>query len=93
MVAVTRRDLAGLWSCRAIAISAVVFAVWIGLEWAMGKTDSPAAIPGPLAEMPAGLAAAWLIFRVLGSVITVPIAEEWAFRGYALRRLVSPDFD
>jgi CAAX prenyl protease-like protein len=43
--------------------------------------------------MPAGLAAAWLIFRVLGSVITVPIAEELAFRGYALRRLISPDFD
>ena len=41
--------------------------------------------------MPAGLAVAWLIFRVLGSVITVPIAEELAFRGYALRRL--SDFD
>jgi CAAX prenyl protease-like protein len=43
--------------------------------------------------MPAGLAAVWLIFRVLGSVITVPIAEELAFRGYVLRRLISPDFD
>ncbi len=40
-----------------------------------------------------GLAAAWLIFRVLGSVVTVPVTEELAFRGYALRRLVSPDFD
>jgi CAAX prenyl protease-like protein len=31
--------------------------------------------------------------RVLGSVITVPIAEELAFRGYVLRRLISSDFD
>ena len=31
--------------------------------------------------------------RILGSVITVPIAEELAFRGYALRRLISSDFD
>jgi CAAX prenyl protease-like protein len=43
--------------------------------------------------MPIGLAAAWLLFRVLGSVVIVPIAEELAFRGYLLRRLISADFD
>jgi membrane protease YdiL (CAAX protease family) len=31
--------------------------------------------------------------RVVGSVVTVPIAEELAFRGYLLRRLISSDFD
>ena len=30
---------------------------------------------------------------MLGSVITVPIAEELAFRGYLLRRLLSAHFD
>jgi CAAX prenyl protease-like protein len=30
---------------------------------------------------------------VVGSVVTVPIAEELAFRGYLLRRLISADFD
>jgi CAAX prenyl protease-like protein len=50
-------------------------------------------IPTSLAEIPAGLAAVWLLFRVLGSVITVPIAEELAFRGYLLRRLIAADFD
>ena len=59
----------------------------------LGNTETGSVIPGSLAEMPAGLAAAWLIFRALGSVITVPIAEELAFRGYALRRLISSDFD
>ena len=43
--------------------------------------------------MPVGLAVAWLIFRVPGSAVTVPIAEELAFRGYLLRRLISADFD
>ena len=34
----------------------------------------------------------WLAFRVVGTVITVPIAEELAFRGYLIRRLVAADF-
>jgi CAAX prenyl protease-like protein len=64
------------------------------MEWALGFSEAGSpAIPKVLEEMPFGLAAAWVIFRVLGSVITVPLAEELAFRGYALRRLVSPDFD
>jgi len=89
----TRRNLAGIWSVNAIALGAAVFVVWIGLEWALGNTNPGPAIPKALEEMPAGLAAAWLIFRVLGSVITVPLAEELAFRGYVLRRLISSDFD
>ena len=59
----------------------------------MGTTETDRAIPDLLQEMPTWFATAWLIFRVIGSVITVPIAEELAFRGYALRRLISPDFD
>jgi exosortase E/protease (VPEID-CTERM system) len=89
----TRLDLADIWSIKAIAIGVAVFIVWVGLERALGNTDTSSVIPGSLAEMPIGLAAAWLIFRVLGSVITVPIAEELAFRGYVLRRLISSDFD
>jgi CAAX prenyl protease-like protein len=36
---------------------------------------------------------AWLLFRVQGAVITVPLAEELAFRGYLLRKLVASDFE
>ena len=67
--------------------------VWMGLEWAMPGTSATSPIPTSLAELPAGLAAVWLLFRVLGSAITVPIAEELAFRGYLLRRLISANFD
>ena len=31
--------------------------------------------------------------RLIGAVITVPIAEELAFRGFLLRRLAGPDFE
>jgi CAAX prenyl protease-like protein len=89
----TRLHLAGIWSGSAIGIGAAVFVVWMGLERILGDTDTSSVIPGSLAEMPLGLAAAWLIFRVLGSIITVPVAEELAFRGYVVRRLISPDFD
>jgi CAAX prenyl protease-like protein len=89
----TRLDWAGIWSGSAIAIGVAVFVVWLGLEGILGNTGTASVIPGSLAEMPAGWAAAWLVFRVLGSVITVPIAEELAFRGYVLRRLISSDFN
>lgn len=35
----------------------------------------------------------WIVFRVAAAVLTVPIAEELAFRGYLARRFMSRDFD
>jgi exosortase E/protease (VPEID-CTERM system) len=90
---ISRLHFAGVWSGSAIGIGVAVFVVWVGLEWAMRYEETGPAIPNSLEEMPAGFAAAWLIFRVLGSIVTVPIAEELAFRGYLLRRLISSDFD
>jgi exosortase E/protease (VPEID-CTERM system) len=34
----------------------------------------------------------WMVCRVLGSVLVIPIVEELAFRGFLLRRLIGPDF-
>jgi membrane protease YdiL (CAAX protease family) len=66
-----------------------VFGVWMLLE--------PAASHEPLAEglaqFPTGVAAVWLGFRVLGAVLTVPVAEELAFRGYVIHKLVTQDFE
>jgi CAAX prenyl protease-like protein len=39
-----------------------------------------------------GLTLVWVGFRVLGSVLIVPVAEELAFRGYVIHKLVAPDF-
>jgi CAAX prenyl protease-like protein len=51
------------------------------------------AIPAALGASSAAARITWISFRVLAATITVPIAEELAFRGFLLRRLVSPDFE
>lgn len=79
------------WSWGAATLGVAAFAIWVALE----PTPDPRA-PGTLrpglAELSPLAATAWLVFRVLGSVVIVPIAEELAFRGYLFRRLISPDF-
>jgi CAAX prenyl protease-like protein len=35
----------------------------------------------------------WIAVRVVAAVVTVPIAEELAFRGYLARRLMDREFD
>jgi exosortase E/protease (VPEID-CTERM system) len=79
------------WSWEAAALGVAAFVLWIALEPAADPTAS-AAWREELAALPVPLAALWLAFRVLGSVIVVPVAEELAFRGYLLRRLFSADF-
>lgn len=79
------------WSWHAIANGCIVFAIWLA------TAQPPEAGAGALGETLSRLssleAALWLAFRVLGSVVLVPLAEELAYRGYLLRRLVSTDFD
>ncbi len=77
------------WSWEGFGIGVAVFALWMALE-----SNPPFTADGltPWAVLPPGLAVAWLIARVLGSVIVVPLAEELAFRGYLLRRIVAADF-
>jgi exosortase E/protease (VPEID-CTERM system) len=81
------------WTWGGVAIGAAAFVVWLGLDRASGRPQSDPPIAKALADMPAGLAATWVAFRVIGSVVTVPIAEELAFRGYLMRRLIAADFE
>jgi CAAX prenyl protease-like protein len=78
-------------SWQAIAIGVAVFVLWLMLV--PPDAESGGILAGRLAEMPVWLAVAWLAFRVIGSVVTVPLAEELAFRGYLLRKLVARDFE
>ena len=82
------RDHAFAVSPVAIGIGIAVFGLWMLLTG-----PQPAGPAKALPEMPAALAALWIAFRVVGSVVTVPIAEELAFRGYLLRKLVASDFE
>ena len=67
-----------------------VFAVWLVLEPLARATTTDG---GPFSQGPPGWLAVWLAVRIAGSVITVPLAEELAFRGYLTRRLQALDFE
>lgn len=73
------------------ALGVLVFLVWIGLEPLVGSPRSGE--PIQLAQASEWARTAWLVVRILGAVVTVPIAEELAFRGFLLRRLFSADFE
>jgi len=89
------------------AIGAVVFLVWIASAWLASVWIASAWIApfwgvGQQASSPLGPALAalsptarwvWIGFRVAAAVVTVPLAEELAFRGYLVRRFISREFD
>ena len=72
-------------------LGVLVLVLWVALE-PEPTPEATATIPNALAQTPPAAALLWLVARVLGSTIVVPIAEELAFRGYLLRRLIDADF-
>jgi len=81
------------WTCSwgAFAIGVGTFAVWIAM-FPDGLT-STAAWPVALQSIHPSWAAAWLALRLAGYVIAVPVAEELAFRVYAMRRVTDSDIE
>lgn len=70
----------------ASGIGLLVYALWIGMVPVGEAAD-------PRLTLTSQVATIWLMARLLGSVIVVPVIEELAFRGYLLRRLQSRFFD
>ena len=66
------------WAAPAAGVSA--FAIWVGLSGAAGVESGSAGV-------------LWTTLRIAAAVVTVPIAEELAFRGFLLRRLMRRDFE
>ena len=64
------RPWAWTWSWHALAIGGLVFGLWLLLAPPVDSRTS--AVAQGLAHLSGGLAAVWVGFRVLGSVITVP---------------------
>ena len=75
-----------------ILIGSVVFIEWIVLQRGSNGGAQDVAFAAQLGGMSAPIAYGWIAIRVIGAVVTVPIAEELAFRGYLLRKLVNSDF-
>jgi exosortase E/protease (VPEID-CTERM system) len=74
---------------RAPAVGVLIAGIWLVFAHFL---TAPSAMPQPLSLLPAPLRAAWIGSRLLAATVTVPIAEELAYRGYVLRRLVNSDF-
>jgi exosortase E/protease (VPEID-CTERM system) len=76
-------------SWRALATGMLIAGIWLLFAHYL---IPPSPRPEALGAMPAPLRVAWITARVLAATLTVPIAEELAYRGYLLRRLVNRDF-
>jgi exosortase E/protease (VPEID-CTERM system) len=78
----------------AVGIGGAAFAAWMLL---VPRPDDPladfTAARDPFLALDRPWAIAWLVCRSLGAIVTVPIAEELAFRGFLLHRLVSEDVE
>ncbi|SFI64184.1 exosortase E/protease, VPEID-CTERM system [Planctomicrobium piriforme] len=74
----------------AITCGVLVFIVWmLTAPVPAGSSEMPNALTGSLTAV----SVTWVLFRIVGSVITVPIVEELAFRGYLMRRMASERFE
>jgi len=84
------RALNWQWSWRAPAVGAMVFVLWTGAaHWLVPAEGMPAA----LAALSAPLRGVWLASRIAAAILTVPVAEELAYRGFLMRRLVRTEFE
>jgi exosortase E/protease (VPEID-CTERM system) len=79
------------WSWSAVTIGVLVFIPWVLFEPVTSRSGGEQ-LRASVAALPWPWALVWVAFRTIGSSVTVPLAEELAFRGFLLRRLVSADF-
>ena len=86
-------ELRWSWSWPAVWVGALVFVIWVALDREGGTAGSarPIASAAGSAIAPARIDAPTLT-KLLSTVLIVPIAEEIAFRGYLLRRLITAHF-
>jgi exosortase E/protease (VPEID-CTERM system) len=78
------------FSWRAAAAGTAVFVLsLVAAHFLLPQHGMPAA----LAAMSPADRALWILGRVATAILVLPFAEELAYRGYLLRRLVAADFD
>lgn len=78
-----------------VGVEPLLIGVAVGIVWI--ATDPGRGVETELGEWLSGLApplfALWIVLRVTGTVLLVPLAEELAFRGYLHRKLISAKFE
>jgi exosortase E/protease (VPEID-CTERM system) len=83
-------QLAWSFSWRAVAVGGLIFAMWLAFDRIF---NTPNPMPDSLSQLPGPARWFWIVCRTMAAIVTVPICEELAYRGYLMRRFVSPDFD
>jgi exosortase E/protease (VPEID-CTERM system) len=88
-----RHAYARIWSPP--ALSSLLFGGIAGLIWIATDPGVGAGMPleTSLSELTPIAFVAWLVFRAVGTVVMVPVAEELAFRGYFYRVMFSSRFE
>ncbi len=71
---------------------AIAYLIWAGWDFLMGRAQGAMTFPAAMSLF-TPLKLTWLALRTAAAVLTVPLAEELAFRGFLLRRLNSRDFE
>lgn len=72
-----------------VLAGALVFLLWIALV--SPSADEDRKFSENLFGVPTFLFASWIVVRLLGAIIIVPIAEELAFRRYVPALIAAPD--
>ena len=67
-------------SLQSIALGVAAFFIWIYMI--PDEPDKSALFYEELSSVSIGLGIGWLLFRIVGAVVVVPIAEELCFRGF-----------
>jgi exosortase E/protease (VPEID-CTERM system) len=80
-------------SWRGIASGVAVFLLWIGCDRLFGGGAREYGEPAALLTASSWVRTSWIALRAVAAVTTVPFAEELAFRGFLMRRLVAADFE
>jgi exosortase E/protease (VPEID-CTERM system) len=87
----TYREISWKPGWLSLVAGTVVFVLWIALDRLAPPADGR--MPPALASASWGTRSLWIALRVLAAVVTVPLAEELAFRGFLLRRLIATHFE
>jgi exosortase E/protease (VPEID-CTERM system) len=71
-------------------IGVVAFVVWMA---AARYLLQPVGMPAALADLSAPWRDGWIACRAAAAIVTVPIVEELAYRGFLMRRWLSAEFE
>lgn len=80
-------------SVESMAVGLGVFVLWMLMAPAAEAATGAAAVRQDPFHLDQPWRSVWLLFRLVGSTITVPIAEELFFRGFVTRRCIDADVD